>query len=680
MERNDIEMELERADESADSREGRLMLLMAVLAVSVVVHAFLMGSLSNCEFSPLPASAVQGDGRKWSREVPPIHVEKAEADPLARILEVEPAPAAAPDAERQEDRVDRLAGAVAGPQLAPDVPEGADETPAPSGPVLSEPPPVDAAEWTPRQEIAEITTPTVPDEAAALPRVVIPKVERVKMAADVSRAAELPTPPSDVASAPPPMSAAEVAAIAAGKTGRGGKGSAGAAAADEPAAPPPAVPPSVETMLSGTLSAIAQPSAPILAPVAGAAGESGRGEEDEAAQKAAEKRRAEVLAKAEESRLAPPPASIVVDERAVERSKEAVRELRDRTAAQGRPFEGNVRLGLVSWADPARPGSKYFRIRVASRAESPLPVASKDMVFLLDASGSIGGDRLRSCRKVVSEALRRLNTGDRFNVIAFRDKFTFAFDDVAWKDVTEDALDRADKWLGKLTAHGQTDVFRTLRGVLAMPRNPARPMVALVVTDGDATSGLTRSAEIISRFAELNGGLVSIHMYGVKESANAYLMDMLTRGSRGSWTRHTGVRWRAASGIPELAKNFERPVLTDVSALFTASSNAETCPKLVSNLCEDAPIDIYGKCPAAQKDVVFSLRGLNGAESYESMFRVSFADAAQGDETIMKEWATRRLYEMVAEYVMRPNAALMSEMRRFAYSYRIQIPYERELK
>ncbi len=669
-------MELERADETADSREGRLMLLVAVLAVSVVVHAFLMGSLSNCEFSPLPASAVQGDGRKWSREVPPMRVEKAEADPLARILDVEPAPAAAPDEERQEDRVDRLAGAVAESQIAPDLPEGTGEAPA-AKPVLSEPPTVEAAEWTPRQEIAEITMPTVPDEAAALPRVVIPKVERVKMAADVSRAVELPTPPSDVASAPPPMSAAEVAAIASGKKGGGGKRAGGAA--DGQSAPAPiAVPPSVDAMLPDALSSIAQPTAPIAMP--GAAGAGGSGPADDADGKSAERRRAEVIAKAEESRLAPPPASIVVDEKAVERAKEAVRELRDRTVAQGRPFDGNVRLGLVSWADPARPGSKYFRVRIASRAESPLPVASKDMVFLLDASGSIGGDRLRSCRKVVSEALRRLNTGDRFNVIAFRDKFTFAFDDVAWKDVSEDALDRADKWLGKLTAHGQTDVFRTLRGVLAMPRNPTRPMVALVVTDGDATSGLTRSAEIISRFAELNGGLVSIHMYGVKESANAYLMDMLTRGSRGSWTRHTGVRWRAASGIPELAKNFERPVLTDVSALFTASSNAETCPKLVSNLCEDAPIDIYGKCPAAQNEVVFSLRGLNGAESYESMFRVSFAGAAQGDETIMKEWATRRLYEMVAEYVMRPNSALMSEMRKFASSYRIQIPYERELK
>lgn len=649
------------------------MLLMAVLAVSVVVHAFLMGSLSSCEFSPLPASAVQGDGRKWSREVPPMRVEKAESDPLVRILDVEPPPAAAPDVERQEDRVDRLAGAVAESQIAPDLPEMAAASQAASSPALSEPPPVDAAKWTPRQEIAEITMPTVPDEAAALPRVVIPKVERVKMAVDVSQAAELPSPPSDVVSAPPPMSVAEVAAIASAKKGGGGKGG---VVAEGASAPPPAVPPSVDAIIPDVLSSMAQPSTPIVAPAIGVGGSTG----DDASGKSAERRRAEVIAKAEEMRLAPPPASIAVDEKAVERAKAAVRELRDGTVAQGRPFEGSVRLGLASWVDPVRPGSKYFRIRIASRAESPLPVVSKDMVFLLDASGSIGGDRLRSCRKVVSEALRRLNTGDRFNVIAFRDRFTFAFDDVAWKDVSEDALGRADKWLGKLTAHGQTDVFRTLRGVLSMPRNPARPMVALVVTDGDATSGITRSAEIISRFAKLNGGLVSIYMYGVKDTANAYLMDMLTRGSRGAWTRHTGVRWRAANGIPELAKCFERPVLTDVSVLFSTSSNAETCPKLVSNLCEDSPIDIYGKCPAAQKDVVFSVRGLNGVETYESMFRVSFDGAVRGDESIMKEWASRRLYEMVAEYVVRPSVPLMSTMRAFASSYGIQIPYERELK
>ena len=361
-------------------------------------------------------------------------------------------------------------------------------------------------------------------------------------------------------------------------------------------------------------------------------------------------------------------------------AREAVRALRDDTTAQGRAFHENVSLGLGAWIDPANPGRKYFRIVVSSRAEKPLPVVSKDMVFLMDASGSIANDRLKACRKAVSTALRLLNTGDRFNVIAFRDKFSYAFPETAWMEVSQEAFEKADAWMARLTAHGQTDVFRTLRGVLAMPRDPSRPVVALVITDGEATSGMTRSAEIISKFSELNGGLISIFMYGVKGNANAYLMDMLTRCNRGTWARHEGLRWSAAAGIPALAMKFQRPVLADISVLFSASSRAETYPQLVSNLCEDEPIEIYGSCPADQKDLVFSLRGLNGAMVFENMFRLPFAKAEKMGPEVKTAWAQRRLYALIAAYTARPDARLLKDLRAFADAYQIQIPYEQEMR
>ena len=191
---------------------------------------------------------------------------------------------------------------------------------------------------------------------------------------------------------------------------------------------------------------------------------------------------------------------------------------------------------------------------------------------------------------------------------------------------------------------------------------------------------MTRSAEIISRFSELNGGLISIFMYGVKQNANAYLMDMLTRGSRGTWSRHEGLRWSAADGIPALATKFQRPVLSDISVMFAASSRSETYPQLVPNLCEDEPIEIYGMCPADQKDLVFSLRGLNGSMVFENMFRLPFAKAEQLGDSVKDAWAQRRLYSMIARYTAHPDKKLLAELRAFAAAYRMQIPYEKEIR
>ncbi len=549
--------------------------------------------------------------------------------------------------------MDRLNESVARGAV-PELPAAATDAPADAS--VAVPAKVEAAEWMPRQEIVAIESPVVPDEAAALPRLVIPKVERAASAPDITPAFDLIAAPGGTggglgaADAPPAAPVGEKAA---------------AGIAPVAALPPAALP------MSSVGSALDQPSLSSAAETFG----SGAAEEKALTESPAEKKTAV---------LPPPPsppAAAKVDEKIGAEEKKAVRGLRDDAAKPGTPFEKNVDASLFQWVDPARPDIKYFRVRLASREVDPLPVISKDIVFLVDASGSIANDRLKSCRKAINEALRTLNSGDRFNVVAFRDKFEYCFTDTAWKAVTQESLDHAASWLAKQTSHGQTDVFRTLRGVLAMPRDPARPVVALVITDGDATSGLTRSAEIISRFSDLNGGLVSVYMYGVKPNANAYLMDMLTRGNRGDWARHgSKFRWNAASGIPELARKFARPVLADMSVIFSASSNAEAYPRLVTNLCEGEPMEIFGVCPAKQKELVFSVRGLNGTDVYESLFRLDFASAGKSDDSLRGEWAKRRLYEMVAAYAARPDRKLLADMHSFARSHGIQVPYEKEMK
>ena len=658
-------LEIEETEAERTGGTGGAGLLAFVFFISCATHVALMYACSDCAFAPLPENMISE--RKWTKQLPVMQVKKMSEDPLAHVLQ-EARPAAAPVVEKQEDRVLRLESAVT-PALMPELPRPAST--APVSDTMPAPATPEAAEWTPRQKIAEIEAPTVPDDQAALPRLVIPKVERVSHAADI-------IPPAYNLMSKP----------SAAGTGTGGGGTFGSApiaaaaeAASVPAVPPPAAIPKPIGLGGGISPALDKPPSLTVLSAAEEAAAKKAADDARAAEKAGKAAaRLQEEARAKAAKPPPAPTSTAVDEKKIAKEKEAVCTLRDETTPQGKPFEEHVKFGLGSWTDPANPKEKYFRIVMASKPENPLPVVAKDIVFLLDASGSIMNDRLKSCRKAISKSLRMLNTGDRFNVIAFRDKFSYAFPDTAWKEVTEKSLDEADDWLSYLTAHGQTDVFRTLRGVLAMPRDPHRPMVAFFITDGDATSGMTRSAEIISRFAELNDGLVSIYMYGVKENANAYLMDMVTRSSRGGWSRHKGMRWTAADGIPALAKKFERPVLTDITVLFTTSSNAETYPRLVTNLSEDEPIEIYGKCLASQEELVFSMRGLNGSTVFENIFRLPFASAEKLGKDTRTEWAQRRMYAMIADYTRAPNAKTMSDIRAFAERYGIEIPYEKEIK
>ena len=668
-------MEADIEKNADDSSERSLMLVVVLLIVSVAVHIGLMLSVSDYSFTPL-AEKVHSD-RKLTKEMPTMQMTKYEGDPLSVMMQDVPQPAPPPDEERPAERVERLSGEVTG-SIVPEMPESPESIMPQAEPTVA-PRAVEAAEWQPRQDIITVPEPVVPDTQEALPRVVIPKVERVAHAADIVPAFDL------IESAESAALSASAAAVPAPclAPGKGDGGVSASATAAAPAVAPPRAPGGGRgaTALTGG----AAPSAFTVLSEAEEAQKRREAAEAAAAKregKTVEQMRAEKLAEEASKAAKPPPAPAMarVDEAIVEQEKAAVRKLRDERASAGQPFDKNVAVGLGFWIDPKNPIRKYFRVRVASKAANPLPIVSKDIVFMLDASGSIGNDRLDSCRKAVLEALDRLNSGDRFNVVAFRDKFSYAFTDTAWREVDVDSVEQARKWLSTLKAHGNTDVFRTLRSVLAMPRDPARPIVAFVATDGDATSGMTRSAEIISRFSELNGGLVSIFMYGVKPEANAYLMDMLTRCNRGGWSCHKGLRWQAAKGVPDLSKRFEKPVLTDVAVIFSASSRAETYPKLVTNLCEDEPIEIYGVCPADQKELVFQMRGLNAVTAFENMFTLSFASAQPLDANLRVEWATRRLYELIAEYTRKPSKNLLENIHRFAAAYGIQVPYEKEMK
>ncbi len=322
-----------------------------------------------------------------------------------------------------------------------------------------------------------------------------------------------------------------------------------------------------------------------------------------------------------------------VDEKVVEAEKAAVKALVESDAAEELPKFASVAMTACEEG-----GWRYFKVMVAPRAA--LAVVPKDVVLLLDASGSIGSDRIGSVRKAAKRFLRSAtNSDDRFNLVAFRDRFSYAFR--AWQPCTQAAFDRADKWLNNVAAHGRTDVFATISSVLTLPRDPRRPLVALVVTDGDANSGVRSTAEILSKFTALNDGLVSVYMYGVKSSANRELLEALTRGNRGESYVFEGSRWSAGEGIEGLSERFRDPVLSDLRVIFASDTPAEAYPRVLKNLCRDGVVELVGRVPAGTERVSFALRGLNGATAYEGFFRLDFATAGT-DSALADAWRGER--------------------------------------
>jgi len=322
-----------------------------------------------------------------------------------------------------------------------------------------------------------------------------------------------------------------------------------------------------------------------------------------------------------------------VDEQVVQAEKEAVRNLMESTSAL------DMRSVVdVSLATSFEGGHTYFKATIRSKPR--VPSVPKDVVVLIDASGSIGHDRLSSCRKAAKEILRTaMNTGDRFNLVAFRDRFAYAFK--TWQPCDAASYAAGDRWMTRLAAHGRTDVFSTISSVLTLPRDPTRPLVALVVTDGDANTGVSATAEILAKFTKLNDGLISVYMYGVKSSANRELIDVLTHGNRGESFIFDGWRWNAGEGIGAFSERFRDPIVTDLRLAFPAACAAEAYPALLKNLYRDNAVDLIGRVAGRPGEIVFTLRGIAGSLAYDGFFRLPVR-TARTDARLPAAWRAER--------------------------------------
>ena len=315
-----------------------------------------------------------------------------------------------------------------------------------------------------------------------------------------------------------------------------------------------------------------------------------------------------------------------VDDKFVEAEKAAVKDLIDSYSALEMTEAANIDL-----LKQEKDGWTYFDVKVSPKPY--LPIVPKDIVVLIDTSPSVGRDRLLSVKDAVKRLLvNGTNTGDRFNIVAFSDKFQYAFP--SWQECETASFEHAEKWIDSRVLHGWTDVFGVIRSVLTLPRDPKRPLIALVVTDGDANKGVSETAQILSQFSELNDGLISVYMYGVKGSANAELINVLTKANRGeSMIYKEGLfkdRADAGKDIDVFARRFQMPVLSDLRIVFASGLEVEAYPTRMKNLYKGNTIEVIGRVKGSPKEIGFSLKGLAADRAYESFYKFELAKAVNG--------------------------------------------------
>lgn len=619
------------------------MLACVAVLLSAVIHLVLMYFFSDWALGGV--ARLREKGREWfeGERVPPMRVETMQADPMRtanKVVGERDTPSRGPI--EVSERVEALSQ-TASPALTapPPIPR---EALAPGIPVLKETmaEQVDTTPWMPRQEIAQIFDRTVQDQVAALPRREIPLIERVPQAPDIVPSIDLVGRRFGRDAEPPrPIESAEVFDTEISK------GTYKVPVAESPGTP-------------GQLSKGATEARFALQP----------GEKGGTTQEQVQKQMEEASKQVAESTLSE-------EERRAREAQAQIAAMQETIDYQ--PIDDLLSVGIETYTDPKEPGRLYFRIGVQPREDKVIPSIAKDVVFVQDVSASMSEERMVFCRRALAAALQTLNPEDRFNVVAFRDTFENCFD--GWVPVNGETLATAAEFVGRMRAFGQTDVFGSLRSLMKLPRDPNRPMIAMIVTDGKPTSGVTESAQIIGEFSKLNNGMISVYMYGTQRSANAYLLDMLTYCNRGTSTVLNGNRWDIPPTMAAVYEGFRYPVMSDITVVFDSASKSEVYPKSTVNLYKGRQLELCGVCPDTTGELILQVRGLAAGKGYDSIIRLKLAEQAkQGTAAVKARWAYQKMYHLVGAYSREAHQQVMAEMLRVNTLYNVPIPYASELK
>lgn len=277
-------------------------------------------------------------------------------------------------------------------------------------------------------------------------------------------------------------------------------------------------------------------------------------------------------------------------------------------------------FGLLTLVPPAR--------------DAKVRAVARDLIVLLDTSGSMGGGPLAKAQQVLGLVLQSLGEGDRIELIEFSNSARrWQKEPVA---ATEGNKRDAIKWVKSRKADGGTEMASGIREALKSLRPHAQRQV-IVVTDGY----IGGEQQIIQLLHQQLPESCRLHVLGVGSAVNRSLATAMARAGRGTEVI-AGLDEDAERAAARIVKQTKSPILVDVS--ITGSALIAHAPEHIPDVFEGSPIvAALALLPEGGELVV---RGKLATGEYEETIRVPARRAGEGNQAIAALYARERVADL----------------------------------
>jgi len=335
--------------------------------------------------------------------------------------------------------------------------------------------------------------------------------------------------------------------------------------------------------------------------------------------------------------------------------------------------QDDLGLNLLTYKTSGEDG--YFLLLASPGAEvKNTRVIPKDVMFVLDTSGSMAGAKLEQAKKALAFCVENLNDHDRFEVLRFATEVEALFDKLV--DVSRETRSKAQSFIKDLRPIGGTAIDDALKKALAQrPDKGDRPYIVIFLTDGRPTVGNTKEDDIVANVTRASQGNVRVFCFGIGHDVNTHMLDKITEETR-AVSQYVLPEEDIEVKVSSFFSKIKEPVLASPKISFPDSVRVTRLyPSSVPDIFKGEQLVLAGRY-SGKGDGAIQIEGTVNGETKKFAYDVKFADEASDHEFIPRLWATRRVGYLLDEIRLRgENKELKDEAVELARKYSIVTPY-----
>jgi Ca-activated chloride channel family protein len=266
-------------------------------------------------------------------------------------------------------------------------------------------------------------------------------------------------------------------------------------------------------------------------------------------------------------------------------------------------------------------------------------VIPKELVFVLDTSGSMSGFPIEKAKETMRLAIDGLNPKDTFNLITFAgDTHILFFEPVP---ATPANVRKAQAFLASRSGGGGTEMMKAISSALAPSDSQEHVRVVCFMTDGYVGNDMAILGEVRKH------PNARVFAFGIGSSVNRFLLDKMAEHGRGE-VEYVGLNDDGSAAARRFHERVQHPLLTDLSVEWDGLDVTEVYPKRLPDLFSAKPLVLTGRYTTPGKGTI-RLRGKMAGHLVVRKIDVEFPGFEPVHDVLETLWARTKIADLMSQ-------------------------------